>query len=64
MNRMVLSLVVVVAALGAAPAGAQEAGHVKVAKGAVQIERAGQKVPATLGEIGRASCRERVSIDV
>src|SRR5712691_2998363 len=42
MNRMVLSLVVVVAALGAAPAGAQEAGHVKVAKGAVQIERAGQ----------------------
>jgi uncharacterized protein HemY len=41
MNRIVLSLVVVVAALGAPPAVAQEAGHVKVAKGAVQIERAG-----------------------
>ena len=54
MNRMVLSLVVVVAALGAAPAGAQEAGHVKVAKGAVQIERAGQKVPATLGAVVQA----------
>ena len=54
MNRMVLSLVVVVAALGAAPAGAQEAGHVKVTKGAVQIERAGQKVPATLGSVVQA----------
>jgi hypothetical protein len=54
MNRMVLSLVVVVAALGAAPAGAQEAGHVKVTKGAVQIERAGQKVPATLGAVVQA----------
>jgi hypothetical protein len=28
---------------------AQEAGHVKVSKGAVQIERAGQKLPAALG---------------
>ncbi len=28
---------------------AQEAGHVKVSKGAVQIERAGQKVPASVG---------------
>jgi hypothetical protein len=54
MNRMVLSLVVVVAALGAAPARAQEAGHVKVTKGAVQIERAGQKVPATLGAVVQA----------
>ena len=49
MNRIVLSLVVVVAALAPASAGAQEAGHVKVAKGAVQIERAGQKVPAAVG---------------
>lgn len=50
MTRMVLSLiVVVVAALGAAPTMAQEAGHVKVAKGSVQIERAGQQVPATVG---------------
>jgi hypothetical protein len=50
MKRMALSLVVVVAAaLAPALAGAQEAGHVKVAKGAVQIERAGQKVPASVG---------------
>ena len=50
MNRMTLSLVVVMAAaLGTAPALAQEAGHVKVAKGSVQIERGGQKIPATLG---------------
>ena len=53
MNRMVLSLAVVVV-LGAAPAVAQEAGHVKVAKGAVQIERGGQKLPATLGAVVQA----------
>jgi hypothetical protein len=29
--------------------GAQEAGHIKVSRGAVQIERAGQKAPATVG---------------
>ena len=57
MNGMVLSVVAVVAvlaALGAAPAVAQEAGHVKVAKGAVQIERGGQKLPATLGAMLQA----------
>lgn len=54
MNRIVLSLVVVVAAFGAPPAGAQEAGHVKVAKGAVQIERAGQKVAAAVGAVVQA----------
>ena len=55
MNRMTLSLVVVMAAaLGAAPAVAQEAGHVKVAKGSVQIERGGQKIPATLGAMVQA----------
>jgi hypothetical protein len=37
------------AAIAPAPALAQEAGHVKVAKGTVQLERAGQKVPATIG---------------
>jgi len=30
-------------------AGAQEAGHVKVSKGVVKIDRAGQKVPAAVG---------------
>ena len=49
MTRMALLLVAVMAALAPALVGAQEAGHVKVAKGAVQIERGGQKVPATLG---------------
>jgi hypothetical protein len=55
MNRIVvLALVVQVAALGGAPAGAQEAGHIKVAKGAVQVERAGQQVPATVGAVVQA----------
>jgi hypothetical protein len=53
MNRFGLALVVV-AALGAAPAVAQEAGHVKVARGSVQIERAGQKVPAPVGAVVQA----------
>ena len=55
MNRMTLWLVLVmVPALGAAPALAQEAGHVKVTKGSVQIERGGQKIPATLGAMVQA----------
>jgi hypothetical protein len=53
MNRMALWLVVA-AALGVMPAIAQEAGHVKVAKGAVQIERTGQKTPATVGAVVQA----------
>ena len=49
------ALVVAMAAtLGAAPAVAQEAGHIKVAKGAVQIERARAEVPATVGAIVQA----------
>ena len=52
MKRMALALVVVVAALGAAPAGAQEAGHVKVAKGAVQIERGRAEGPGRGGRGG------------
>ena len=54
MNRVLLALVAALAALGATPVGAQEAGHVKVAKGAVQIERAGQTMPATLGALVQA----------
>jgi hypothetical protein len=53
MNRIVLSLVLA-AALAPVPAVAQEAGHVKVTKGAVQIERAGQKVPAAVGAVVQA----------
>jgi hypothetical protein len=54
MHRIALALVVLVAALGGAPVGAQEAGHIKVAKGAVQVERAGQQVPATVGAVVQA----------
>lgn len=48
MSRIVLLLAVLVV-MPATPALAQEAGHVKVAKGVVQIERGGQKAPATVG---------------
>jgi hypothetical protein len=54
MNRVLLALVAALAALAATPVVAQEAGHVKVAKGAVQIERAGQTMPATLGALVQA----------
>lgn len=33
---------------------AQEAGHIKVARGGVQVERAGQKTPATVGAVVQA----------
>jgi hypothetical protein len=39
----------------AAPALASDAGQIKTAKGAVHIERAGQKLPATIGAKVRAS---------
>ena len=40
--------------IGALPAGAAEnAGQIKVSKGAVQIERAGQRTPAPVGSIVR-----------
>jgi hypothetical protein len=52
-SRVVLSASMVIGtALTAALAGplcAQEAGHVKIARGTVQIERAGQKAPAAVG---------------
>jgi hypothetical protein len=49
MHRIVVSLVLAGAVAVATPAQAQEAGHVKVAKGAVTIERGGQKLPAPVG---------------
>lgn len=49
MNRIALSLVAMLATIAPALALAQEAGHVKVVKGTVQIERTGQKLPATVG---------------
>ena len=49
MNRIVAWLVLAAAVGAPAPALAQEAGHVKVTRGAVVIERGGQKVPAAVG---------------
>jgi len=51
MSRSPLSVVVSAALVATLPiwATAQEAGHVKVSKGAVQIERTGQKVPGAVG---------------
>lgn len=48
MNRMAIWLAMV-AALAPGAVYAEEAGHVKVAKGTVFIERSGQKVPAAVG---------------
>jgi hypothetical protein len=49
MHRIVMSLVLALGVAVATPAHTQEAGHVKVAKGAVTIERGGQKLPAPVG---------------
>jgi hypothetical protein len=49
MNHLLLALVAALVALAPASVPAQEAGHVKVAKGTVQIDRAGQRTPATVG---------------
>ena len=51
MARLIVGLAaaVVVTATIPAPLLAQEAGHVKVARGVVEIERAGQKAPAAIG---------------
>lgn len=38
-------------AFGVAVAAAQDAGQIKTSKGSAQIERAGQKLPATVGQI-------------
>ena len=51
MARLIVGLAaaVVVTATIPAPLLAQEAGHVKVTRGLVEIERAGQKAPAAIG---------------
>ena len=54
MNWIALLLILLAGVLVPLPAVAQEAGHVKVAKGTVQIERAGQKVPAAVGAVVQA----------
>ena len=56
MARPILSLTVpaLLAAILPLLAGAQEAGHIKVSRGVVQVERAGQKVPGAVGAAVRA----------
>src|SRR4051812_37001129 len=49
------ALIVAVALGMSGPAVASEAGLIKVSKGSVQIQRAGSKIPATVGSAVRAS---------
>jgi hypothetical protein len=46
---VVLAAAVVLAVAISGPVAAQEAGHIKVARAAVQIERSGQTMPAVVG---------------
>lgn len=50
----VLPAAVMIAVAMSGPVSAQEAGHVKVSRGAVLIERAGQKMPAPVGAVVQA----------
>jgi hypothetical protein len=56
MSRLLVVLTAAVAVTAAMPSSlpAQEAGHIKVSRGAVQIERAGQAAPAAVGAPVRA----------
>ncbi|HRE15081.1 MAG TPA: hypothetical protein PLD37_12875, partial [Usitatibacteraceae bacterium] len=49
------SILVLALALAALPALANDIGVVKVSRGTVAVERAGQKLPATVGMAVRAS---------
>ena len=51
---VVLPATVMIAVAMSGPVSAQEAGHVKVSRGAVLIERAGQKMPAPVGAVVQA----------
>jgi hypothetical protein len=51
---VVLAAAVVIAVALSGRVSAQEAGHIKVSRGAVQIERAGQKTAAAVGAVVQA----------
>jgi hypothetical protein len=56
MSRLLVvaaAAVIMITALSSS-ASAQEAGHIKVSRGAVQIERAGQTTPAAVGAVVQA----------
>jgi hypothetical protein len=46
----VVAMFAVPAILTMAASGAENAGHIKIAKGSVQIERGGQKIPGAVGD--------------
>ena len=53
-SLVVLVAAVVMTTVTPGPLLAQEAGHIKVARGVVQVERAGQKTPAAVGAVVQA----------
>jgi hypothetical protein len=53
-SLVVLVAAVVMTTVTPGPLLAQEAGHIKVARGGVQVERAGQKTPAAVGAVVQA----------
>jgi hypothetical protein len=53
-SLIVLAAAAVMTTVTPDPLLAQEAGHIKVARGGVQVERAGQKTPASVGAVVQA----------
>ena len=53
-SLVVLAAAAVMTTVTPSPLLAQEAGHIKVARGGVQVERAGQKTPASVGAVVQA----------
>ena len=53
-SLIVLATAAVMTTVTPDPLLAQEAGHIKVARGGVQVERAGQKTPASVGAVVQA----------
>lgn len=50
-SRIIALMLPMVLALGVAVAAAEDAGQIKTSKGVAQIERAGKKIPANVGEV-------------
>lgn len=53
-SLVVLAVAAVMTTVTPGPLLAQEAGHIKVARGGVQVERGGQKTPASVGSVVQA----------
>ena len=54
MRSRIISLALpIVLVVGVAAAAIEDAGHIKVSKGAVQIERSGQRLAAPVGQTVR-----------